>query len=420
MLGIGLSIPKVATSGGGSAAAAMLIDNLSVAEGSAAGTLIGTLSIVNSGGVPLYTLTDDAGGRIGIDGAEIQVGGTALDYEAGTSHNFTVSVSGLDPAIEPRTFTVAVTNVLEVSLSALTLSVSTIADDALVGDVVGALVSTTSGSTLSLVDDSGGRYALDGLNIEVNAALGVGSDAITVRETHPDGSNSPRDTVLGITVTEADVPVEADTFYFSNDGDDTTGDGTEALPWETITKANSLSLEPGQTVLFNRGDTFTGGIVLQNSGAVGDPIGFGAYGSGADPIISSSAAEGFFAENVEYFSVEDLEFRGDAITPNAVNGIHVENSEENDTQLSGVQLARLTVSEYGDNGIAVFGNNGISGFTSPLIQDCEVFNCTHNSPLDGWGSAGIYVRSRHDDGFGAGTNGFTIVNPLIEDCLVYD
>jgi hypothetical protein len=202
MLGLGLGVDRTAGSGG-TAAAAILISGLSLAEGSAAGTTIGTLSVVNATGTPAFTLTDSAGDIVALDGSDIEAGATVSDYETATSHDFIVSVSGTTPAISARTFSLSITNVLEVTLAALTLDDSSVSVEAEVGAVVGALEGTSSGSTLTLIDDEGGKYALDGLNIEVAAALAEGSDSITVRETHADGANSPRDSIIAITVASA-------------------------------------------------------------------------------------------------------------------------------------------------------------------------------------------------------------------------
>jgi parallel beta-helix repeat protein len=61
-----------------------------------------------------------------------------------------------------------------------------------------------------------------------------------------------------------------------------------ATPWKTIAKLNSISgmLEPGDSVLFKRGETFSGSILPTKSGATGTPIRYGAYGTGEKPVIS--------------------------------------------------------------------------------------------------------------------------------------
>ena len=59
--------------------------------------------------------------------------------------------------------------------------------------------------------------------------------------------------------------------------------GTIASPYKTITKLNTLfaSMANGDSVLFKRGETYYGSIVIGRAG-----IKFGAYGTGAKPIIS--------------------------------------------------------------------------------------------------------------------------------------
>lgn len=65
-----------------------------------------------------------------------------------------------------------------------------------------------------------------------------------------------------------------------------------ATPWKTLNKLNSfmVNLLPGDSILFNRGETFYGSIIVTTSGASNLPIVFSAYGSGAKPIISGLTA----------------------------------------------------------------------------------------------------------------------------------
>ena len=80
----------------------------------------------------------------------------------------------------------------------------------------------------------------------------------------------------------------ATTYYLSSSSGNDNNSGTDpSSPWRTINKLNSFyNLRPGDNVLFKRGDTFYGGIVVNNSGTSGNPITYGAYGSGAKPIIT--------------------------------------------------------------------------------------------------------------------------------------
>jgi len=51
---------------------------------------------------------------------------------------------------------------------------------------------------------------------------------------------------------------------------------------------NVSALEPGDSVLWNRGDTFREQIVIDDAGTNGSPITYDAYGTGADPIMLGS------------------------------------------------------------------------------------------------------------------------------------
>jgi hypothetical protein len=181
----------------------------SIAEDASISDIIGTLSVVNGTGVYGFGIDSDPDGVFSITPAEAYLRvGAALDYEDSTSHQVTItSDNGVDPAIT-RTFTITVTNVLEVTLAALTLDDSTIVEGTLEDALVGTLQSTSAGSTLALTDDAGGRFTLDGEDILAGAvATDYGtatSHEITVRETHTDATAPGyRDSVIEITVTEA-------------------------------------------------------------------------------------------------------------------------------------------------------------------------------------------------------------------------
>jgi hypothetical protein len=153
----------------GAGTARIILTGQSMAENSAAATAVGTLSVVNATGTPTFTLTGNDGNRFALngDGVTIQAGATNTNYDVdGATRQITVEVSGTTPAIDPTVFDITITNELEVTLAALSLDDDTVSESAMVGAVVGAIQDATSGSTLSLIDTDGGKYALDGLNID--------------------------------------------------------------------------------------------------------------------------------------------------------------------------------------------------------------------------------------------------------------
>jgi len=80
----------------------------------------------------------------------------------------------------------------------------------------------------------------------------------------------------------------ATTYYVSSAGNDGANGLSEATPWKTIAMVNSRfsSFMPGDRILFNRGDIFYGTLKFTKSGAAGNPILIGAYGTGSKPIIT--------------------------------------------------------------------------------------------------------------------------------------
>ncbi len=117
---IGLPVTVVASGGLPVIGASTIVLSAStLAENSAEGTAIGNLSVVNATGTAAFTLVDSSSNKVKLAGANnvnVQAGSSAVNYEAPTtSFTFTVSVSGVTPAIPPATFTVIVTDVNEAS-----------------------------------------------------------------------------------------------------------------------------------------------------------------------------------------------------------------------------------------------------------------------------------------------------------------
>lgn len=78
------------------------------------------------------------------------------------------------------------------------------------------------------------------------------------------------------------------TYYVAANGKDT-NDGKSILsPFQTLGKVSSLSLVPGDAVLFRRGDTFRGTLTIRQAGSATALIRVDAYGTGERPILSGS------------------------------------------------------------------------------------------------------------------------------------
>jgi len=80
----------------------------------------------------------------------------------------------------------------------------------------------------------------------------------------------------------------AKNYYIAANGNDGNAGTSSTAPWRTIAKVNSSfgSIVAGDSILFRRGDSFYGALVIGKSGSSGRPIVISAYGSGAKPVIS--------------------------------------------------------------------------------------------------------------------------------------
>ena len=156
------------------------LSNSSLAENVGSGFVVGTVSAVDpeAAGPLSFALTDTAGGRFAIDGATgvITVAdGSLLDFEAVSSHQIEVSVTDAEGAVSLQGFGISVTNANEAPFDLTLTSGGSIAENsetgATVATVLGADPDFSDDLTYSLVDNAGGRFAID-----------PGSDVITVAD----------------------------------------------------------------------------------------------------------------------------------------------------------------------------------------------------------------------------------------------
>jgi hypothetical protein len=77
-------------------------------------------------------------------------------------------------------------------------------------------------------------------------------------------------------------------YFDSINGNDTTGAGTFAAPYQSIAKINSelITLPVGYKIYLKCGSSWIGVITVPNSGTALNPVVITSYGTGAKPIIT--------------------------------------------------------------------------------------------------------------------------------------
>src|SRR5260370_17678801 len=98
---------------------------------------------------------------------------------------------------------------------------------------------------------------------------------------------------------------KATNYYISTAGSDN-NQGTQALPWQTINNVNSTTFGPGDEILFQGGQTFTGPLIFiaTSAGTTANPIVVSSYGIGLATI--SSTSDGIDITNTQGFSISGL------------------------------------------------------------------------------------------------------------------
>lgn len=82
--------------------------------------------------------------------------------------------------------------------------------------------------------------------------------------------------------------VVAVNYYLSNEGNDSNSGTSPAQAWKTLDKLNRLIPKPGDSILFRRGDQWSGTVTVNMWGIEGRPIVYTAYGKGEKPVIYGS------------------------------------------------------------------------------------------------------------------------------------
>jgi len=108
------------------------------------------------------------------------------------------------------------------------------------------------------------------------------------------------------------------TYYFSNQGNNSNAGTSSQSPWKEVNKLDEIDLQPGDSVLFNRGDVFFGEIIMEVSGTLNAPIYFGNYGIGQKPLIKGSL------DSAEVIQFSDSVYR--FYSPSQVHNLYIDDT----------------------------------------------------------------------------------------------
>ncbi|HSP88887.1 MAG TPA: hypothetical protein VLN45_12195, partial [Ignavibacteriaceae bacterium] len=205
------------------------------------------------------------------------------------------------------------------------------------------------------------------------------------------------------------------TYYISNSqGNDSNNGTSQSSPWKSFTNINNTNLNPGDQVLFRKGDTWTNQeLLIDRSGNSSNPITFSSYGSGSRPILIGGVTQSKifeFVQGVHHIVIKGMEFKdifvetssgyfGMLFLNQLVNNITIDDSKFSQNMRNVNQNAGMIYMRDA-NHISIKNSEftgGIAGITIyPNWNDSH--NDVHNIIIDNNWFHNINTRSNPNDG----------------------
>jgi hypothetical protein len=195
-------------------------------------------------------------------------------------------------------------------------------------------------------------------------------------------------------------------YFFGAKGNDARGDGSLAQPFRSIAKANTISLHPGDRLLFEGGAVFEGNLVLDehDAGKTGLPVSVGSYGAGR-AIIRAGEGNGVHVRNAGGLIIENLEIEGAGPERNMGSGVQFQNNHRGRGRIGFVRVMKVEAHGFGLEGIHVDAE-GESGFDDVRIEECVTYENAR---------CGIYVSGRRER-----WDGYPHANVYVGNCVARD
>jgi hypothetical protein len=215
----------------------------------------------------------------------------------------------------------------------------------------------------------------------------------------------------------------------NSSGNDAQSGIAPSSAWKSLSKVNSTSFQPGDSVLFKRGDTWSKqGLKITSNGKPGQPITFAAYGTGDRPKFDgsydSSTFRGVYVNRYSWIVLDSLDLyrftKGIVIDGTSTN-IIVRNSHVSyirdeciriKTDSNNVTIENSVIHHCGQTG----NGEGVYVGTDPL-QAGAVPDRTANVTIK---NNEIYNTPAEAIELKAGTSNCIVQNNLIHDITVKD
>jgi hypothetical protein len=224
-------------------------------------------------------------------------------------------------------------------------------------------------------------------------------------------------------------PSWARNYYFATGGNDR-GACTQASPCASLSKLNSLSLNPGDGIFLNRGDTFVAGsspngIDFSKGGGSGtsdNHITISAYGSGNRPIVQKNGkGYGLICIEKDYLDISHIDFNGFAFSVElrGCQHITIDNIIARNAQQHCVAYRYRSTSNRPSLDV-VMTNNTIFGCGSSQTANGEGIYLGSNTAADTSGNFIVRDNYVHDTFNECIEQKFSVVPPMVIERNTFD
>jgi hypothetical protein len=175
------------------------------------------------------------------------------------------------------------------------------------------------------------------------------------------------------------------TFYVASNGNDA-NTGTSILsPWKSISKVNSKSVNPGDKILFRRGDTWSEVLTPTSSGNSSSPIIYDCYGAGNLPTIDGGSVRNncISLNGVSYVTIRNFRVQNSVVNSNGdihainTNNLRIESCDCYITSHGGVNIESSSNAYIGFCSMSspvTNSNNHADGIYSQKNSNCVYEN----------------------------------------------
>ena len=201
----------------------------------------------------------------------------------------------------------------------------------------------------------------------------------------------------------AGAVLQASDYFVSPQGSETNSGLSQGQAWKSIAKVNQGRFRSGDRILFQAGQTFAGNLAITPANLLakgGRPLEIGTYGLGSPATISAGSGTGLSVYNTANLTISNLRFIGNPVT-NQGSGLAFTADLPGNVKLEHINITNVEVAGFGQYGILLQSNNGLTGYRDVLIEDVSTHDNTEAGlyvmgpwprPLSGYPHSNVTVR----------------------------